>query len=133
MPAASSATRSSCGPGEVRTVWFGVGGSTSGPADARAELRRALDDPEGALADKLAQRTRIDSRTVVDLPGNPLLADSVRWSKQMLAASEQRVDDLRLRWVDAGRQYPPPAGDAEVDALARGGLARLHLAVRHRR
>ena len=45
---------------------------------------------------------------MVDLPGNPLLADSVRWSKQMLAASDQKVNNLKLRWVDAGRQYPPP-------------------------
>ena len=47
---------------------------------------------------------------MVDLPGNRLVEDSVRWSKQMLAASEQRVEDLDLRWVDAGRQYPPPGG-----------------------
>ena len=71
-------------------------------------MRRALDDPEGALADKLARRNRIDNRTVVDLPGNPLLADSVRWSKQMLAASDQKVNNLKLRWVDAGKRYPPP-------------------------
>ena len=31
--------------GEVKTVWFGVGGSVSGPAQARAELRKALDNP----------------------------------------------------------------------------------------
>ena len=31
----------------------------------------------------------------------------------MLAASEQQVaDDLELRWVDAGRHYPPPAAHA---------------------
>ena len=105
---ASCPTRSELKADEIRTVWFGVGGSTSGTGKARAELRRALDDPEGALADKLARRTRIDNRTAVDLPGNPLLEDSVRWSKQMLAASEQRVNDLELRWVEAGKRYPPP-------------------------
>ena len=96
--------------GQVRTVWFAVGGSASSPADARAQLRKALDDPDGALADKVAARNRIDRRTAVDLPGNRLVEDSVRWSKQMLAASEQRVDDLDLRWVEAGKQYPPPEG-----------------------
>jgi len=101
--------------GETRTVWFGVGGSTSGPTKARRELRKALDDPEGALAAKLARLNRLDSRTVVDLPGNPQLAESVRWSKQMLAGSEQRVNDVRLRWVDAGRQYPPV--QARLDSM----------------
>jgi hypothetical protein len=96
--------------GEVRTVWFAVGGSASSPADARVQLRKALDDPEGALADKVDQRRRIDRRTVVDLPGNRLVEDSVRWSKQMLAASEQRVEDLDLRWVEAGKRYPSPEG-----------------------
>ena len=96
--------------GEVRTVWFAVGGSASSPADAQAQLRKALADPEEALADKIAQRKRIDRRSVVDLPDNPLLAASLRWSKQMLAASEQRVNNLRLREVNAGQNYPAPAG-----------------------
>ncbi|MFP5283744.1 MAG: glycogen debranching protein, partial [Actinomycetes bacterium] len=101
--------------GEVRTVWFAVGGSTSGPADARAELRDLLRDPAGALAAKLRERRRIDRRTVVDLPGDPTLAASIRWSKQMLAASEQRVDDPRLRVVRAGREYPAP--QATLDSM----------------
>ena len=46
--------------GQVRTVWFGVGGSTSGAADARAELRAALADPGGALASKISAREKID-------------------------------------------------------------------------
>ena len=94
--------------GEVRTVWFGVGGSANGPDEAWDQLQELLADPEDVLADKVASRTRIDRRTVVELPGNRLLTDSVRWSKQMLAASVQEVRNLDLRWVDAGRQYPPP-------------------------
>ena len=69
----------------------------------------------------------------MSVPGNPLLTQSVAWSKQMLAASEQRVEDLQLRAVNAGVSYPPPAGDAEIHALARRRLAGLHLVVRHRR
>ena len=99
--------------GEVRTVWFGVGGSATGPDEAREQLAELLANPEEALADKVDQRNRIERRTEVDLPGNRLVEDSVRWSKQMLAASEQRVEDLDLRWVDAGAQYPPPAGTLE--------------------
>lgn len=99
--------------GKVRTVWFAVGGSAASPADARAQLTKALTNPEKALADKVDRRNRFDRRTEVDLPGNPLLEASVRWSKQMLAASEQRVEDLDLRWVEAGRRYPPPTGTLE--------------------
>jgi hypothetical protein len=94
--------------GDVRTVWFGVGGSAEGPDEAGEQLHELLADPAEALADKVAQRTRIDRRTVVDLPGNRLLEDSVRWSKQMLAASVQEVENARLRETNAGRNYPPP-------------------------
>ena len=96
--------------GEVKTVWFGVGGSTSGPADARGELRKLLADPERAVRDKVRERKQIDQRTKVSLPGDSLVAASIDWSKQMLAGSEQIADDLALREVDAGRNYPPPAG-----------------------
>ncbi len=94
----------------MRTVWFGVGGSASSPADARAQLRKALDDPEKALRAKLRTRDRIDDRSQISLPGDRQLAASIRWSKQMLAASEQRVNNLRLREVNAGQNYPEPAG-----------------------
>jgi hypothetical protein len=96
--------------GEVRTVWFGVGGSTSGPAQASAELHKALDNPEAAIGAVVRFRERVNALSEVSLPGNQLLAGSVAWSKQMLAASEQRVNDLQLRTVNAGQAYPPPAG-----------------------
>ena len=96
--------------GQVKTVWFGVGGSAAGPAQARAELRKALDNPEAAIRGVVRYREGLDARSDVSLPGNPLLARSVAWSKQMLAASEQRVEDLELRAVNAGQAYPPPAG-----------------------
>jgi hypothetical protein len=99
--------------GTVKTVWFGVGGSTSGPAQARAQLRKALDTPEAAIGALVRYRERLDARNDVSLPGSPLLARSVSWSKQMLAASEQRVEDLELRAVNAGTAYPPPAGTLE--------------------
>jgi hypothetical protein len=99
--------------GNVKTVWFGVGGSTSGPTQARAELRKALDNPEAAIGALVRYRERLDARNDVSLPGSPLLARSVTWSKQMLAASEQRVEDLKLRAVNAGKAYPPPTGTLE--------------------
>ncbi len=94
--------------GEVRTVWFGVGGSTSGINDARAELRAALADPVAALAKKLDTRRQIDTASHVSLPGDPLTAASVTWSKQMLAASVQEANNVKLRVVNAGTAYPPP-------------------------
>jgi hypothetical protein len=94
--------------GEVRTVWFGVGGSADGPEEARRQLHELLADPADALADKVALRNRFDRRTDVDLPGNRLIEASLRWSKQMLAASVQEVEDARLRETNAGRNYPPP-------------------------
>jgi hypothetical protein len=99
--------------GKITTVWFGVGGSTSGSAQARAELRKALDNPEAAIRAVVRYRERLDAINDVSLPGNPLLARSVAWSKQMLAASEQRVEDLELPAVNAGRVYPPPVGTLE--------------------
>ena len=106
--------------GEVRTIWFGVGGSTTGPAAARAELRSALRDPAGALQEKLRTRNRIDRRTQVELPGDERLAASIRWSKQMLAASEQRVSDARLRVVEAGKAYPAPVGTVDLRWFGAG-------------
>jgi hypothetical protein len=96
--------------GEVRTVWFGVGGSSTGPAGARSALAGLLTDSTGKLAAKVATRQAVDANTVVDLPGDRLLEQSVRWSKQMLAASDQRVEDPKLRVVSAGKAYPPPVG-----------------------
>ena len=96
--------------GQVRTVWFGVGGSSTGPAGARSALADLLTDPAGKLAAKVATRQAVDGNTVVDLPGDRLLEQSIQWSKQMLAASDQRVANPRLRVVRAGREYPPPVG-----------------------
>jgi hypothetical protein len=92
------------------TVWFAVGGSDKGVAPARAASRRVLAAPEALLAQKVARREAVDARTRVSLPGDPLLERSVRWSKQNLADSVQQARDLRLRWVDAGRRFPPPEG-----------------------
>ena len=96
--------------GEVRTVWFGVGGSASGPAQATAELAKVLANPDASIRDLVRSREDLNALSNVSLPNNSLLAQSVAWSKQMLAASEQRVEDLRLREVNAGVNYPPPVG-----------------------
>ena len=101
--------------GRPTTVWFGVGGSRSGPGDAKAALSTLLADPDAALAAKVRARQKVASSSVVQLGGDQLVADSVEWSKQMLAASVQRSDDVALRVVNAGKAYPAPV--AALDSM----------------
>ena len=97
-------------PAGGRTVWFSVAGSDHGAAAARQAQSAALADPEGLLQQTVAARQAVGARTVVDLPGDPLLAQSVAWSKQNVAESVQEARDLQVRVSHAGTEYPPPAG-----------------------
>lgn len=97
-------------PGKATTVWFTVAGSDAGPAAARAEYAKASRNPAAALSSTVDARRAVAANTVVDLPGDELLARSVEWSKQNLADSVQYARDLRLRDTDEGRQFPPAAG-----------------------
>ncbi len=97
-----------------RTVWFAVAGSDQGLQPAYGELTRALRDPARALAAKTAARSAVADRTRVDLPGDPLLAQSVEWSKQNLADSVQSAFDLKVFASHEGKDYPAPAGTVPV-------------------
>jgi hypothetical protein len=99
---------------EPTTLWFAVAGSDQGVAAAREELTKALADPEAALAQKVASREQVAANTEVDLPGDPLLENSIAWSKQNLADSVQEVHDLQLRPVEEGRVYPAPEGTLDT-------------------
>ncbi len=88
-----------------------MAGSDEGLQRARRELAAALDDPTGALERKVARRERLAGRSRVSLPGDPRLAQGVDWAKQNLADSTQYAEDLEIRWVDQGKQYPPAAGE----------------------
>ncbi|HEX6922031.1 MAG TPA: glycogen debranching protein, partial [Actinomycetes bacterium] len=96
--------------GQPTTLWFAVAGSDTGVDDARAELTKALDDPDAALARKIASREDIAAHTKVDLPGDRLLQQSIEWSKQNLADSVQEAHGLRLRPVHEGKDYPAAQG-----------------------
>ncbi|WP_432479728.1 glycogen debranching protein [Nocardioides sp. GXQ0305] len=96
-----------------RTIWFAVAGSDHGLRDARAELADALDRPAAALESKVASRKEWDSHSRVDLPGDPLLEQSIAWSKQNLVDSVQEAHDLELRAVEEGTQYPAPADELD--------------------
>ncbi|MCW2539895.1 MAG: hypothetical protein JWN95_1620 [Frankiales bacterium] len=92
------------------TIWFAVGGSDQGLAAATQAQRTALANPAKLLAIKKAQRQQVNSHTDVSLPGDPLLQQSVAWSKQNLADSVQQANDLQVRVSNAGTVYPPPSG-----------------------
>jgi hypothetical protein len=92
----------------TRTLWVAAAGSDKGLAPARAELPAALDDPAGALADKVAAREKLADWTQLSLPGDPRLARGVDWGKQNMADLTQLAEDLEVRYVDQGKQYPEP-------------------------
>ena len=46
----------------------------------------------------------------MSLPADPLLEQGIEWAKQNLADSVQVAENLQVRWVDEGKQYPPPDG-----------------------
>jgi hypothetical protein len=96
--------------GHGTTVWLAIAGSDHGTAEARTALGTALRDPAGLLARKVAARRSVAANTVVDLPGDRLLQQSVEWSKQNLADSVQEARDLGLRATEEGKQYPPVKG-----------------------
>jgi hypothetical protein len=94
----------------ARTLWIAVAGSSEGAAGARAELGRTLQAPARALAAKVAARQRLARNTRVSLPGDRRLQQGIQWGKQNLADLTQRADDLRIRNVNEGKDYPPPLG-----------------------
>jgi hypothetical protein len=96
--------------GSTRTVWFGVGGSETGPAGARQELSALLNDPAGELQDKIASREKLAARTKLSLPGDPRLAEGIDWSKQNLADLTQEAHNLKIRFTNQGKEYPPALG-----------------------
>ncbi len=96
--------------GRATTIWFAVAGSDKGTGDARAAFGQALRDPAAALQRTVSARRTAGSSTVVDLPGDRLLQQSVEWSKQNLLDSVQESRHVQVRDVDEGKAYPPPAG-----------------------
>jgi hypothetical protein len=87
-----------------------MAGSDKGLTPARAELAAALRDAAGQLAAKIADRGRWGNRTRVSLPGDRCLQDAVDWGKQNVLDLTRYADDRQIRWLDQGRQHPPPEG-----------------------
>src|SRR5215218_5136694 len=109
----------------TETVWFAVSGADidapapdgptpeGAPAAALAEHEAVLTDPEALLEQKVSERLALRENTDLDLPGHRQLQNSIDWSKQNLADSEQTAEDLEIRETNAGKNYPPP-GPVEV-------------------
>jgi len=95
-------------PGRPTTVWFAVGGSQTGPAEATATMKTLLAQPDALLAAKKTARAAVAARSRVDLPGDRLLQRSVDQYKQNLADSVQDARGLNLRVTQEGKQYPAP-------------------------
>jgi hypothetical protein len=107
--------------GGEQTIWFGIAGSQSGAADAQATLGHILADPDAALKAKIAERDALDQNTKLSLPGDPLLAQGIDWSKQNIADAVQEATGLQVRETNAGTRFPPPAGTVDhVRFLAAG-------------
>jgi hypothetical protein len=93
-----------------QTVWFTVAGSDQGLSDAQTEYQAASADPAGEFQTKVASRLALDSQTQVSLPGDPMLAAAVTWSKQNMADLTQQADNLNIRPTEQGTLYPAPVG-----------------------
>ena len=120
--------------GEVRTVWFGVGGSTAGPDEARDQLAGAPDRP-GRRAGRQGGPADPDRPAYGRRPAREPAARRTACAgpSRCWPPRSSESSNARLREVNAGQNYPPPVAHAGPHALARRRLARLHLAVRHRR
>jgi hypothetical protein len=101
-------------PAGTRTVWFSVGGSDNGLGEARAMQRAALANPALLLAAKVSTRMALEAQSNISLPGDPLLAQSIAWSKQNLADARQEAHNLQLRVTNAGTKYPAPVATQDV-------------------
>src|SRR5256714_15078551 len=88
------------------TVWFTVAGSDQGLSAAQAEYQAASANPAGDLQTKIASRLALDSQTQVSLPGDPMLAAAVTWSKQDMADLTQQADNVNVRPTEEGTVYP---------------------------
>jgi hypothetical protein len=99
--------------GGTKTLWVAVAGSDDGLGAAQSELAKALKDPAGALADKIASRAKLAKWSQLSLPGDELLQDAIDWGKQNLADLTQTASDLQVRWTNQGHQFPTPLGTVD--------------------
>ena len=90
----------------------------------RAPRARPHARPPGArrCARRSASARRCSGTRRLDLPGDPLLARGIDWSKQNLADSVQEARDLEIRETNAGTRYPPPEGTLDRARFVGAGF-----------
>ena len=96
--------------GRSRTVWVAAAGSDESRQAAQSELNAALRDPDSQLAQKVASRDALARWSKVTLPGDPQLADAIDWGKQNIADLTQSAENLKIRFTNEGKEFPPAKG-----------------------
>jgi hypothetical protein len=91
--------RVTIGPRATETVWLAV-------AATRQDYAAALQDPAALLRAKRRSRAQVADRSRLDLPGDRRLQSAVEWGKQNLADLTQSASDLKVRWVNQGKDNP---------------------------
>ncbi len=88
-------------------LWIAVAGSENSPGEARSAFARLTHRPGRLVAEKLASRRALARHSRVDLPGDPVLEESLDWGKQNLADLTQTATDVDLRWTKEGKEWTP--------------------------
>ena len=84
-------------------------GLRQGPGRGAPRARRRAARPRRPARRRRPPRAPSSSgRSQVDLPGDRQLQEAVDWGKQNIADLTQTATDLRIRFVDQGKQYPAP-------------------------
>jgi hypothetical protein len=93
-------------PAGGETLWVAVAGSQLGSSPATAAMKQGLVDPLQELAVKVAERDKAAGASSFSTP-DPSVNQALLWSKLNLADLRRTVTDLQIRYVDAGKTYPP--------------------------
>ena len=94
-------------PASGRTLWLGVAGSQTGPANASQALQAALANPVGLLQSKIAERDNVAGQTNVQVP-DASVQQALLWSKLNLADLSRTIANAAIRDTQAGTVYPAP-------------------------
>ena len=119
-PAGSCATGSGSAGTTRETLWIAVAGSENSRGEARSEFARLTRKPARLAAEKVAARRALARHSRVDLPGDPVLEESLEWGKQNLADLTQTAEDVDLRWTKEGKEWTPEGSLREMTWIGAG-------------
>ena len=96
--------------GGSQTVWVAVAGSDKGEAPRARSSRPRWTIPPRSSRPRSPSASATGNRTRLSLPGDQRLADAVDWGKQNILDLTRVAEDQQIRWLDQGKDYPPPLG-----------------------